>query len=82
MVLTIDSSAHPYGTPSVLSSYSNFYNADAGGPNGGMAYAFSLFPPPYVNFLGVFFQEREPAWTPSMLSGGEHTDRNNNKCAR
>lgn len=28
-------SAHPYGMPSVLSSYSNFYNTDAGGPNGG-----------------------------------------------
>ncbi|KAN0114196.1 Glycoside hydrolase superfamily [Russula decolorans] len=32
---TVFSLAHPYGTPSVLSSYSNFYNGDAGGPNGG-----------------------------------------------
>ena len=75
-------SAHPYGTPSVLSSYSNFYNTDAGAPNGGTAYSFSLFPSPYINSLGVFFQEREPAGIPSMLSDGEHTGRNNNKCAR
>ncbi|KAI0052805.1 carbohydrate-binding module family 20 protein [Auriscalpium vulgare] len=27
--------AHPYGTPSVLSSYSGFTDADAGAPNGG-----------------------------------------------
>jgi len=32
---TVFSLAHPYGTPSVLSSYSNFYNTDAGGPNNG-----------------------------------------------
>jgi len=32
---TVFSLAHPYGTPSVLSSYSNFYYYDAGGPNGG-----------------------------------------------
>ncbi|KAH9987051.1 glycoside hydrolase family 13 protein [Russula vinacea] len=32
---SVFSLAHPYGTPSVLSSYSNFYNTDAGGPNGG-----------------------------------------------
>ncbi|KAI0289065.1 glycoside hydrolase [Russula brevipes] len=31
---TVFSLAHPYGTPSVLSSYSNFYDKDAGGPNG------------------------------------------------
>jgi hypothetical protein len=34
---SLSRSAHPYGTPSVLSSYSNFYNGDAGGPNGGTA---------------------------------------------
>jgi len=27
--------AHHYGTPSILSSYSNFHNSDAGAPNGG-----------------------------------------------
>lgn len=32
----VSPSAHPYGTPSVLSSYSNFYDNNAGGPNGGM----------------------------------------------
>ncbi|KAH9981799.1 glycoside hydrolase family 13 protein [Russula compacta] len=32
---TVFSLAHSYGTPSVLSSYSNFYDTDAGAPNGG-----------------------------------------------
>lgn len=32
----VSPSAHPYGTPAVLSSYSNFYDINAGGPNGGM----------------------------------------------
>jgi len=32
---TVFSLAHPYGTPTVLSSYTNFYNYDSGGPNGG-----------------------------------------------
>jgi len=32
---TVFSLAHPYGTPTVLSSYTNFYNFNAGGPNGG-----------------------------------------------
>ncbi|KAI0289062.1 glycoside hydrolase superfamily [Russula brevipes] len=38
-------SAHPYGVPTVLSSYSNFYHADSGSPNGGMAHIsdFSSF---------------------------------------
>src|SRR6266702_6435472 len=30
-------SAHPYGRPTVLSSYTNFYNNDAGAPNNGTA---------------------------------------------
>lgn len=42
---------------------------------------FSLFPPLH-KLSGVFFQEREPARTPSMLTGGKHTDRYDNKCAR
>ncbi|KAI0071345.1 glycoside hydrolase [Panus rudis PR-1116 ss-1] len=32
---TIFSLAHPYGTPTILSSYSGFTNTDAGAPNGG-----------------------------------------------
>ena len=28
--------AHPYGTPTILSSYSGFTNSDAGSPNGGV----------------------------------------------
>ncbi|KAL0954517.1 hypothetical protein HGRIS_003484 [Hohenbuehelia grisea] len=32
---TIFSLAHPYGTPTLLSSYSGFTNIDAGAPNGG-----------------------------------------------
>ncbi len=28
-------SAHPYGTPTILSSYSNFFDTNAGSPNGG-----------------------------------------------
>lgn len=31
----IFSLAHPYGTPSILSSYSGFTDTDAGAPNGG-----------------------------------------------
>lgn len=31
----IFSLAHPYGTPTILSSYSGFTNTDAGAPNGG-----------------------------------------------
>jgi hypothetical protein len=38
--------------------------------------------PPLHKLSGVFFQEREPARTPSMLTGGKHTDRNDNKCTR
>ncbi|KAG9223428.1 glycoside hydrolase family 13 protein [Pleurotus ostreatus PC15] len=33
---TIFSLAHPYGTPTILSSYSGFTNTDAGAPNGGV----------------------------------------------
>jgi len=33
---TIFSLAHPYGIPTILSSYSNFFNRDAGAPNGGI----------------------------------------------
>ncbi|KAI1783512.1 glycoside hydrolase [Ganoderma leucocontextum] len=32
----IFSLAHPYGTPTILSSYSGFTNTDAGAPNGGV----------------------------------------------
>jgi hypothetical protein len=32
----IFSLAHPYGTPTILSSYSGFTDTDAGAPNGGM----------------------------------------------
>ena len=32
----IFSLAHPYGTPTILSSYSGFTNSDAGAPNGGV----------------------------------------------
>ncbi|TBU45601.1 glycoside hydrolase [Dichomitus squalens] len=32
---TIFSLAHPYGTPTILSSYDGFTNTDAGAPNGG-----------------------------------------------
>lgn len=32
----IFSLAHPYGTPTILSSYSGFTDTDAGSPNGGM----------------------------------------------
>ncbi|KAI9511955.1 glycoside hydrolase family 13 protein [Russula earlei] len=35
ILATVFSLAHPYGTVSVLSSYSNFYDTNAGGPNGG-----------------------------------------------
>lgn len=46
-------SAHPYGTPSILSSYSNFYNTDAGGPNGGTACIFHFpTPTPLRKFSG------------------------------
>ena len=31
----VNYSAHPYGTPTVLSSYASFYNYDEGAPNGG-----------------------------------------------
>lgn len=31
----IFSLAHPYGTPTILSSYSGFTDYDAGAPNGG-----------------------------------------------
>jgi hypothetical protein len=33
-------SAHPYGTPTVLSSYDTFYNYDEGAPNGGTTCLF------------------------------------------
>ena len=33
----IFSLAHPYGTPTILSSYSGFTDSDAGSPNGGMS---------------------------------------------
>ncbi|KAI9456014.1 glycoside hydrolase [Lactarius psammicola] len=33
---TVFSLAHPYGRPTILSSYTNFYNNDAGAPNNGM----------------------------------------------
>lgn len=33
---TIFSLAHPYGTPTILSSYSGFTDSDAGSPNGGV----------------------------------------------
>ena len=32
----IFSLAHPYGTPTILSSYNGFTNNDAGAPNGGV----------------------------------------------
>ena len=35
-------SAHPYGIPTILSSYSNFYYSDAGAPNGGTAHLPNL----------------------------------------
>jgi hypothetical protein len=31
--------AYPYGTPTVLSSYSGFTDTDAGAPNGGLHYS-------------------------------------------
>jgi hypothetical protein len=34
-LMTCDTSAHPYGRPSVLSSYSGFTNTDLGAPNNG-----------------------------------------------
>jgi hypothetical protein len=36
--IIVTPSAHPYGTPSVLSSYSRFYDTSAGAPNGGMTW--------------------------------------------
>ncbi|KAI0316240.1 glycoside hydrolase [Amylostereum chailletii] len=35
VLATIFSLAHPFGTPTILSSYSGFTNTDAGSPNGG-----------------------------------------------
>ncbi|KAH8996008.1 glycoside hydrolase [Lactarius akahatsu] len=35
ILATVFSLAHPYSRPSVLSSYTNFYNNDAGAPNSG-----------------------------------------------
>ena len=34
-------SAHPYGRVSVLSSYADFFNTDAGAPNLGTTHIFS-----------------------------------------
>lgn len=36
-------SAHPYGKPTILSSYSNFYDTDAGAPDGGTIRLPDLF---------------------------------------
>lgn len=41
-------SAHPYGTPSVLSSYSRFYDTNAGGPNGGTTWLL-IYPIQYIS---------------------------------
>ncbi|KAH9981801.1 glycoside hydrolase [Russula compacta] len=53
---TIFSLAHPYGTPTVLSSYSNFYNTDSGGPNGGTGNCSDTF-----DVTWWFCQHRWPA---------------------
>ncbi|KAI0246821.1 glycoside hydrolase [Lactifluus subvellereus] len=53
---TVFSLAHPYGTPSVLSSYTNFYNADAGGPKGGSGACSGN-----IGVDGWFCQHRWPA---------------------
>ena len=38
----IFSLAHPYGTPTILSSYEGFTNYDAGAPNSGQFIKFGL----------------------------------------
>ncbi|KAI0295076.1 glycoside hydrolase [Multifurca ochricompacta] len=49
-------SSHPYGTPTILSSYTTFYNKDAGGPNGGAGTCSGN-----VGTNGWFCQHRWPA---------------------
>ncbi|KAI0275828.1 glycoside hydrolase [Russula aff. rugulosa BPL654] len=56
ILATVFSLAHPYGTPSVLSSYSNFYNTDAGAPNGGAGTCWDT-----VDVIRWFCQHRWPA---------------------
>jgi len=55
---TVYSLAHPYGIPTILSSYSNFYNIDAGAPNGGVANCSDT-----VSVKRWFCQHRWPAVT-------------------
>lgn len=52
-------SAHPYGTISILSSYSNFYDKDVGGPNGGTTCA----PPIFSQTVLKPLQAQEPVRT-------------------
>lgn len=42
---TIFSLAHPYGTPTILSSYSGFTDTDLGAPNGGKKQPTQLYNP-------------------------------------
>ncbi|KAI9456015.1 glycoside hydrolase [Lactarius psammicola] len=50
---TVFSLAHPYGRPTVLSSYTNFYNNDVGAPNNGTGTCISS-----VGTNGWFCQHR------------------------
>ncbi|KAI9429653.1 glycoside hydrolase superfamily, partial [Lactarius psammicola] len=56
ILATVFSLAHPYGRPTVLSSYTNFYNNDAGAPNNGMGTCIGN-----VGTKGWFCQHR---WQP------------------
>jgi len=53
---TIFSLAHPYGIPTILSSYSNFFNSDAGAPNFGIGSCSDT-----VDVQRWFCQHRWPA---------------------
>ncbi|KAH9979341.1 glycoside hydrolase [Lactifluus volemus] len=53
---TVFSLAHPYGTPTVLSSFTNFFHTDAGAPNGGAGACTGN-----VGIDGWFCQHRWPA---------------------
>jgi len=55
---TVYSLAHPYGIPTILSSYSNFYDTNAGAPNNGVGNCSDT-----VNLKRWFCQHRWPAVT-------------------